>query len=231
MYVKYHDPWTEGTDKLSAQSLNHIGTQHPELITIFDAHNHDTTHYTKTLADDTFFSTSFMGLDSGFDAEYLDGQSLNQIVGTSLPVGSIMWWGGNDGDVPSGWVICNGQTGTDDFRNKFIVGSGSTYSIGNTGGSLTANISGSVSVADHILVGDEMPLHTHTFDDKINGYSMCAAGDAGTGACSLSTTSDSRTTGSAGGGGGHNHTGNSITLNSIDITPAYYALFLIKRLS
>ncbi len=230
MYVKYQDPWTS-SHKLSAQAFNHLESQYAELEAIINAHNHDEDIYPKTLADSTFFSLDFMGQGAGFDAEYLDGLSYAEIVGTALPIGSIMWWGGNDGDIPAGWAICNGQPGTDDLRDKFVVGSGQTYSVGDEGGSLVASISGSVSVASHVLTGDEMPLHTHGFIDKLDGYSDCASGASGTGACATSTTPESRTTGSAGGGSGHGHPDSSITLQDIDITPQYYALFLIKRLS
>lgn len=80
--------------------------------------------------------------------------------------GMIMLWSGSSAAVPSGWLLCDGTNSTPDLRNKFIVGAGSTYSVGNTGGS-----------ADAIVVS-----HTHTssvtYDDtyvssiaSIAGYS------------------------------------------------------------
>ena len=66
--------------------------------------------------------------------------------GTTFPAGGIIIWSGATGAVPSGWYICDGTNGTPDLRSKFIVGAGSTYSVGATGGS-----------ADAITV-----THTHT---------------------------------------------------------------------
>ncbi len=40
--------------------------------------------------------------------------------------------------APTGWALCNGQNGTPDLRDRFIVGSGSTYSTNATGGSADA---------------------------------------------------------------------------------------------
>lgn len=65
---------------------------------------------------------------------------------TPLPSGTIVLWSGSIGSIPAGWVLCNGNNGTPDLRNRFIVGAGSTYAVDATGGS-----------ADAIVVS-----HTHT---------------------------------------------------------------------
>ena len=66
--------------------------------------------------------------------------------GTTFPAGGIIIWSGAIGAVPTGWYLCDGTNGTPDLRNRFIVGAGSTYSVGANGGS-----------ADAITV-----THTHT---------------------------------------------------------------------
>ena len=38
------------------------------------------------------------------------------------------------GVVNTNWHVCNGSNGSPDLRNKFIVGSGSSYSLNDTGG-------------------------------------------------------------------------------------------------
>jgi len=48
--------------------------------------------------------------------------------------GFIVMWAGDIADIPAGWHLCNGTLGTPDLRNKFIVGAGSTYVPGDTGG-------------------------------------------------------------------------------------------------
>jgi hypothetical protein len=67
----------------------------------------------------------------------------------AIPSGLIAIWSGSLGSIPSGWVLCNGQNGTPDLRNSFILGAGSTYAVGTVGGS-----------ADAIVVS-----HTHTATD------------------------------------------------------------------
>lgn len=67
-------------------------------------------------------------------------------VSATVPSGLIAIWSGSLGSIPSGWVLCNGANNTPDLRNSFILGAGSTYAVGTTGGS-----------ADAIVVS-----HTHT---------------------------------------------------------------------
>lgn len=67
-----------------------------------------------------------------------------------------MWSGST---VPTGWYLYNGQNGTPDLRNRFIVGAGSNYTIGNTGGSSTVT-----------LTTAQIPNHTHTLDIYEEGY-------------------------------------------------------------
>lgn len=67
-----------------------------------------------------------------------------------VPVGGIILWSGSVASIPSGWALCNGSNGTPDLRNRFVVGAGSTYSPGNTGG------------LDKVTLSlAEMPSHFH----------------------------------------------------------------------
>ena len=66
----------------------------------------------------------------------------------AIPVGLICMWSGTT--VPTGWALCNGTNGTPDLRDRFIVGSGSSYAIGSTGGSNTVT-----------LTTAQMPSHAH----------------------------------------------------------------------
>jgi hypothetical protein len=74
--------------------------------------------------------------------------------------GMIMLWSGSIASIPSGWALCNGSNGTPDLRNRFIVGAGSTYAVGATGGS-----------ADSIVVS-----HTHTGTTNTTGEHAHAVG-------------------------------------------------------
>ncbi|CAB4127824.1 hypothetical protein UFOVP96_15 [uncultured Caudovirales phage] len=72
--------------------------------------------------------------------------SVPSVTPSSLPSGCILMWSGSIGSIPSGFYLCDGTNSTPDLRNRFVVGAGSTYSVGQTGGS-----------ADSIVVA-----HTHT---------------------------------------------------------------------
>jgi microcystin-dependent protein len=54
-----------------------------------------------------------------------------------------MWSGAVDA-VPEGWLLCDGENGTPDLRDRFIVGAGTTYEMGETGGADNVTPAGSV---------------------------------------------------------------------------------------
>ena len=53
----------------------------------------------------------------------------------SLPSGVIVMWSGSIAAIPSGCVICDGNNGTPNLRDRFAIGAGSAYAVGGTGGS------------------------------------------------------------------------------------------------
>ena len=62
---------------------------------------------------------------------------------TPIPSGAIIMWSGSIASIPAGYVICDGTNGTPNLRDSFVVGSGNTYAVGNTGGftsSVTSNV-------------------------------------------------------------------------------------------
>lgn len=72
-------------------------------------------------------------------------------IQTALPAGVITMWSGSIASIPSGWVLCNGSNGTPDLRDRFVVGAGSTYAVGATGGANTVT-----------LTTNNLPSHTHS---------------------------------------------------------------------
>lgn len=58
----------------------------------------------------------------------------------ALPSGSIIIWTGST--IPDGWAICNGENGTPDLRNRFLVGAGSDGALGSTGGNKKISTNG-----------------------------------------------------------------------------------------
>jgi hypothetical protein len=219
---------------LSAQNLNHSETQYSLLKNIIDGHNHDDEIFTRTLTDSLFFSPSFMGADARVDADKLDGQHLSDIIATVLPIGSIIWFNKPEDEIPTGWKMCNGQTGTTDYRDRFLIGAGDLYSVGWTGGPTTWNgnitPTGSINVGSHAVTTSEMPYHAHNFSDQHN---PSGATGSWISADSIPATniSYSANTSSTGGGSGHTHTGSTISISAFDPRPQYYALYLIKKVS
>lgn len=69
---------------------------------------------------------------------------------SSVPQGAILPWYGSINNIPSGFALCNGQNGTPDLRDRFLVGAGNSYVLGNTGGANTVTL----TVA-------QMPSHAH----------------------------------------------------------------------
>lgn len=131
----------------------------------------------------------------------IDGSALTGIV--SIPAGVIVMWSGSVASIPSGWVICDGNNSTPDLRNRFIVGAGSGYSVGDTGGADTVT-----------LTTDQIPSHSHV-------YSRAASpgggqDQAGSGSGDAVNHSNQNTT-NTGGGQAHEN------------RPPYYALAYIMK--
>ena len=147
-----------------------------------------------------------------------------------VPSGIISLWSGASNAIPAGYALCDGFNNTPDLRNRFVIGAGSTYAVGATGGS-----------ADAIV-----PSHTHgltsasTDNHSIDGTFTASKPQAATGVFSV-------VGGQAGGADGgqstaglytlsdtHNHgltgstdsTGSSATDANL---PPYYALCYIMK--
>lgn len=70
---------------------------------------------------------------------------------SQVPAGLIAIWSGAIADIPIGWALCDGNNGTPDLTDKFVIGAGSTYDPDDTGGAASVT-----------LTGTELPAHTHT---------------------------------------------------------------------
>ena len=79
---------------------------------------------------------------------------INTGVNFSVPAGGIIMWSGATNAIPTGWVLCDGQNGTPDLRDKFVIGasagSGDTSYPG-----LSPNATGGSAAAT-------LPQHNHT---------------------------------------------------------------------
>ena len=63
--------------------------------------------------------------------------TLVTVMGKLVPSGVILMWSGSTDTIPAGWALCNGQDGTPDLTDRFILGAGKTNQPGTTGGAAT----------------------------------------------------------------------------------------------
>lgn len=177
---------------------------------------------------------------------------------SGIPGGGIIMWSGSVSNIPEGWALCDGTNGTPDLRNRFIVGAGSTYSPGNTGGVTTNNLSHTHTVSSHShTVTAEAPAtndggnHYHGVSIESQPVNMGTADptksvrDGSDKTCASQSHSHS-VVGNTGWGGTHSHTvtshshgGNTGTAapatssqlsSTVENRPPYYALCFIMKL-
>ena len=108
-------------------------------------------------------------LTAGSIGEIASQLTTDILAATQLPRGIITMWSGATNAVPSGWALCDGNNGTPNLKDRFIVGAGQSYAVGNVGGSITqtpsvwTNAAGTgINVAGTAITKDQMPWHTHS---------------------------------------------------------------------
>jgi hypothetical protein len=62
----------------------------------------------------------------------------------NVPSGAILVWSGSIATVPSGYLLCNGQNGTPNLQDSFVVGAGNTFSVNATGGFASSGVMTSI---------------------------------------------------------------------------------------
>ena len=90
-----------------------------------------------------------------------------------VPPGVIVMWSGAINDIPVGWALCDGSNGTPDLRDRFIVGAGGSYNVGNTGG-----------MKEVTLTTSQLPTHNHAVSIGSSG------GHSHSGTTSTNSTGD-----------------------------------------
>lgn len=108
-------------------------------------------------------------LTAGSIEEIASQLTTDILAATQLPRGIITMWSGATNAVPSGWALCDGNNGTPNLKDRFIVGAGQSYGVGNTGGNWTqtpsvwTNAAGTgIQVAGTAINTSQMPWHTHS---------------------------------------------------------------------
>lgn len=118
-----------------------------------------------------------------------------------IPSGGIIMWSGAIVDIPTGWAICDGSNGTPDLRDRFIMGAGKNYGVGNKGGEKSVT-----------LTSAQLPSHSHD-----NGtLAANSAGNHSHDGSSSSAGSHSHSSGTldTGSDGSHSHSISSLSTNS-----------------
>lgn len=209
-YTKHS--WEEktgtGTDK--AGWMNNLETQYDEVVSYYTTTLHDSSYYTETECDTTFWKSSTDGSGSGFVAETLDGYTAAAIIGAQVAAGTIAIWGSSSASIPSGWHLCDGRdANTPDLRGKFPVCAGSSYVKGATGGAATvSSTAASVTIASYAITVAEMGSHSHS---GINDFGDNQASGAKSYASQNGPDSANTVyTGYTGGSAAHGHSGSSI---------------------
>ena len=129
--------------------------------------------------------------------QVVEGQTISPLQPIdSIPSGIITLWSGASDAVPTGWALCDGQNGTPDLRNRFVVGAGSSYAVGATGGSDTV-----------ALTTAQMPSHKHSFSGSSHSHTL-----SGTASGTLRGSDPSS------GAGGNYVSTNAYNYNSISVS-------------
>lgn len=161
----------------------------------------------------------------------------------AVPSGGIIMWSGSIGSIPSGWFICDGANGTPDLRNRFLVGAGSTYAVGASGGSANAIVvahthTGSTSVETnnhtHAFTTDPAGNHQHGYVRPFDTGGGWEAGSGRSYGNDVTSVEGSHQHGGTTTGVSANHQ-HAITLDSTGSSgtnanlPPYYALAYIMK--
>lgn len=203
---------------------------------------------------DTRGATIIMDNDQ-IDRAWVNGLD-EELVNRGLPLGAIIMWAGIIDDIPTTFALCDGDNGTPDLQNKFIVAAGPVRPAHDIGGNdshshgSSSDPSGahshSLTIEDHELTLAELPTHDHPNGVVDNlathfNHGTVAASPAGTrrvdgsgGAANLEGL-----TGETGSGAGHTHTGSTadeggahthdLAVSTEENIPVYYALCFIMK--
>jgi hypothetical protein len=120
--------------------------------------------------------------------------------GAGFVTGMIMMWSGTIATIPTGWLLCNGSSGTPDLRNQFIVGA-----FADDAGVAKAKIEQSIVTAGAFVISTSYVIESiGTTDFTLIGAAAntigttftATGGGAGTGTARTSNTVYSQTGGS-----------------------------------
>lgn len=156
-------------------------------------------------------------------------ESLDSAIESAVPSGMVMMWSGSIASIPSGYALCDGSNGTPNLLDRFLVGAGSSYSVGSAGGIKTSTHKHNAWTGSTVLTIAQMPSHNHELTicndaQELPRYRRSSAGPGESEYRPYSTYTEY-----AGSGDGHTHTADTGD-TSLDNRPPYYALAFIMKL-
>ena len=186
-------------------------------------------------------------IDTGAVSTQKVDASINNAL---VPINGIIMYSGLQADIPANWAICDGNNGTPNLVNKFVVAAASfdtTVTIPNDGSdsgwrtAVSGTDGASGGSASKTLASTELPSHTHDITDP--GHQHTTNVDTGT----LFHVGGVANAVNFGGPGGY--PGTAFNMNDadtgitetdgqpgttgqpFDILPPYYAIAYIMRVS
>ncbi len=169
-------------------------------------------------------------------------------------IGMIMMFYGDVNDIPSGWSLCDGNNGRPDLRDRFIVGVGTTYALGATGGTVshTGLVTASEGAHTHagvtgetVLADDQIPAHNHRLymwssgsqgnaENIVSSPGIAGNQEGGFAYVENGSSGQQLVEDSGGGTTGHTHSissdgAHTHTLSDLDNRPPYYGLYFIIK--
>ena len=181
---------------------------------------------------------SFFGANSGNNPNRVDNDftynpstntlKVGNIIDSSgnasaFVTGMILLWYGDTSNIPGGWVLCNGQNGTPDLRDRFVIGAGNNFNPGDTGGSNSVTLSeANLPSHRHFVVSNALGGQNRT-NSNVSANNQVRKG---TGAGNLYESYNLASTGSDAAAGRSSAVGSG---TPFDNKPNYHALCYIMK--
>ena len=181
---------------------------------------------------------SFFGANSGNNPNRVDNDFTYNPSTNTFKVGNIMdssgnasafvtgmiiLWYGNTGNIPGGWVLCDGNNSTPDLRDRFVIGAGNNFTAGNTGGNNSLTLTeANLPSHRHFVVSNSFGGQNRT-GSNVSANNQVAKG---TGAGNIFETYNLASTGSDASAGRSSSIGSG---TAIDNKPLYHALCYIMK--
>lgn len=220
----------DATEPLNISNLNMLGSQYDEMVEDIENHNHDSDYYTKIISDSRFVHSNNDGESSGANADTIDGYTKAELL-VSVPNDLIVWF--YNETIPTGWHKTDGNGGTLNLLNKYIIGCDED-TFHDEGGNDVFSPDIDLTINEHILTVDEIPSHRHynIYDIYMSfkswdHYYIPPNVNPLNAPWEISHTVY---TGYTGSDQGHSHTG-SININNVDNRPKSKAIYLIQKVA